>query len=305
MTETTNEFKGKVIYKPKGRAGEYSVWAANFYTSCSNGCKYCYLKQGLLSKNCGGNKAGLKKCFKDENDAARAFESEFRKNYSELHKHGLFFSFTTDACLPNTIGLTIQAVDLCQRYDVPVKILTKSDILTNDKFESLLSMPKRDLIAIGYTLTGHDELEPNAFPNKDRIAQMKRFKKLGFMTFASIEPIVTFSSAKKVIEASKNFCDLYLIGINDRWRKKYKIDEAKKFVEWLMNFNKPKIYLKQTLLEMSTYNFMQLRDNFVSYDYRMFPMYEGNKLEDILQSSNTIIKRISIQDSWNRINDKY
>ena len=32
-----------IIYKPKGKALEYSKLAANLYKGCSHGCKYCYV----------------------------------------------------------------------------------------------------------------------------------------------------------------------------------------------------------------------------------------------------------------------
>ncbi len=59
-------FKGKAIYNPSGKAGEYSYWACNFYVGCSNGCEYCYCKKGILSGVMGQDKPQLKKCFKDE-----------------------------------------------------------------------------------------------------------------------------------------------------------------------------------------------------------------------------------------------
>ena len=31
-----------LIYKPKGKANEYSEWAMNHYKGCSHGCKYCF-----------------------------------------------------------------------------------------------------------------------------------------------------------------------------------------------------------------------------------------------------------------------
>lgn len=54
------EFKGKSIYNPSGKAGEYSRWACNFYVGCSNGCEYCYCKKGLLAKAMGRDKPQLK-----------------------------------------------------------------------------------------------------------------------------------------------------------------------------------------------------------------------------------------------------
>lgn len=56
-------FKGKAIYNPSGKAGEYSYWACNFYVGCSNGCTYCYCKKGILAGAMGQDKPQLKKCF--------------------------------------------------------------------------------------------------------------------------------------------------------------------------------------------------------------------------------------------------
>lgn len=41
---------GRVIYSPKGKAGEYAENAANFFVGCSNGCTYCYLRKGRGAK---------------------------------------------------------------------------------------------------------------------------------------------------------------------------------------------------------------------------------------------------------------
>ena len=51
---------GRVIYSPKGKAGEYAENAANFYVGCSNGCTYCYLRKGRGAKVLGGNTPELK-----------------------------------------------------------------------------------------------------------------------------------------------------------------------------------------------------------------------------------------------------
>lgn len=44
---------GRVIYSPKGKAGEYAENAANFFVGCSNGCTYCYLRKGRWRKGIG------------------------------------------------------------------------------------------------------------------------------------------------------------------------------------------------------------------------------------------------------------
>lgn len=68
-------------------------------------------------------------------------------------------------------------------------------------------------VALGFTLTGHDEMEPNASPNSERIEAMRKMHEAGFKTFASIEPIIDLPSSLDMIEKSLGFCDLYKIGL--------------------------------------------------------------------------------------------
>ena len=203
----------KAIYMPKGKAGEYAKYACNFYIGCSNDCEYCYCKRGLLGHAMGAPKATLKKCFKDETDALLTFEMELMKNLEELIKHGLFFTFTSDPMLNNTRKLTIQAVDFAIRNDINCKILTK-------RADFIGSLPKwwfykenRVNIAFGFTLTGHDELEPGASTNAERIEAMRKLHEMGFKTFASIEPVIDLWESEYMIKQTLGICDLYKIGL--------------------------------------------------------------------------------------------
>ncbi|MFA5297871.1 MAG: radical SAM protein [Lutibacter sp.] len=261
------------IYRPTGSASEYSEWACNFYVGCSNNCSYCYLKKGIGAKILGGRVPTLKKCFGDEDHALQVFESELSFNIIELQKHGLFFSFTTDPCLPETIKLTLKAVTICQRYDVPVKILTKMENLSNDVKYGFGFLPKRNLIAIGVTLTGHDELEPNASQTHQRIRLLKRSKELGFKTWASIEPIIDFEGSYKMIVESICFCDLFKIGLMSG--KKYSQTEILTFfsaVTYTLGFLNPnaKFYFKDSFLKAAKINRADLPKNCVGRDYNIF-----------------------------------
>lgn len=259
-------FKGKAIYNPSGKAGEYSYWACNFYVGCSNECTYCYLKKGRGAKILGGNKPELKKCFDTYDHALNIFEKELLKNIEDIKKHGVFFSFSTDPMLDETYYLTIEAIEICQANNVPVKILSKSveymDFL--DPFDNW----DRSKIAIGFTLTGYDELEPKASTNEQRIYSMNVLKEQGFKTFASIEPIIDFKSSKAVIDLCADFCDLFKIGLESG--ATYNTDEAREFVGWLYSLNKPKIYMKESLQKLTG---ITNRDNgcyFVDRDYNIF-----------------------------------
>ena len=262
-------FKGKAIYNPSGKAGEYSYWACNFYNGCSNGCTYCYCKKGVLKKTIGGDAPTLKKCFKNEAHALEIFEKELKANLPELQKHGLFFSFTTDPMLKGTIHLTQQAIYVCMKNKVPVKILTKrADFLENENGVIADKKLNKNLIAIGLTLTGRDDIEPNASTNDERIEAMRKLHEAGFKTWASIEPTIDFVSSAKMIRATKGFCDLYKIGLMSG--KKYDEWEANKFAAWCVGFAEAKIYFKDSLLAQAGINRKDLPSNCVERDYNMF-----------------------------------
>lgn len=269
-------FKGKAIYNPSGKAREYSAWACNFYVGCSNGCTYCYCKKGILAGVMGQNKPQLKACFKNEDHALEVFEKELNQNLYELQKHGLFFSFTTDPMLPKTVGLTIKASGLATVMKIPVKILTKytefADWFVN--WSKINALTDKEFWAFGFTLTGHDELEPGASTNSERIEAMKKLHDAGFKTFASIEPIIDFDSSLEMIEKTLSFCDHYKIGLESG--KKYKPQDVRNFF-WVVlklfyNENKKRnvtMYLKDSIRKVL--NKTSFEDKFcVNRDFNIF-----------------------------------
>ena len=71
-----------------------------------------------------------------------------------------------------------------------------------------------DPIAFGFTLTGHDELEPNASPNAERIKAMMLLTKMHFKTWASIEPVIDFDSSFRMIQQALDAgCQHFKIGL--------------------------------------------------------------------------------------------
>lgn len=242
---------GKCIYQPKGKAKEYSEWACNFYVGCSNNCSYCYLKQGRGAKILGRDTPTLKKCFKDEFHALEVFEKELNTNLQELQNKGLFFSFSTDPLLPETIDLTFDAIEMCNEYNVPVKILTKS---VTDVFDDYyLNFTKEDAIdskiIFGFTLTGHNELELNASTNQERIEAIKKLHDVGFKTFASIEPIIDLKSSMDMIKQTIGYCDEYKIGLlsGDKTIKKVELQKFIDEVDLLSLTHNFKVYWKDSI----------------------------------------------------------
>lgn len=242
------QFNGKAIYNPSGKAGEYSYWACNFFVGCSNCCEYCYCKKGILAGAMGQDKPQLKKCFRSEEHALEVFQREMMQNLDSLREHGLFFTFTSDPMLPETIGLTWAAVVQAWLSNVPVKILTKRADFLDDERLGLHHFIGKKMVAFGFTLTGHDELEPNASTNAERVATMRKLHEAGFKTFASIEPIVDFESSKAMINATLGFCNLYKVGLMSG----KKVDKTELFhfvgeVTSIANDFGAKIYWKQSV----------------------------------------------------------
>jgi hypothetical protein len=85
-------------------------------------------------------------------------------------------------------------------------------------FEKLLFS---HLFNFGFTLTGRDDMEPNASTNAKRIEAMRRLHKLGFKTWASIEPVIDWEHATVAVLMSLDCCDHYKIGLRSGVKKDY------------------------------------------------------------------------------------
>ena len=275
---TTKRFNGKAIYQPSGKAAEYSAWACNFFTGCSNDCEYCYCKRGVMS-HVWSTKPQLKKCFKDEMQALDIFEHELKRNLEPLREWGLLFSFTTDPMLPETRTLTIEAAGIALSYGVPVQILTKcTEWLYDENFRislgrSYLWIFKKHLIAFGFTLTGFDEQEPGASTNDERIEAMRELHGLGIKTFASIEPVITPAMSRNMIEATRGFCDLYKVGvISGKGKDFYNPKHMTYFGDFLAEQMRAgqKIYIKDSLLDYLKIKRENLASGWINSDYNIF-----------------------------------
>lgn len=264
-------FKGKAIYNPAGKAGEYSRWACNFYIGCSNDCSYCYCKKGYLGL-LWANAPQLKKCFKDTEDAFRIFSSELERNLTELRKDGVFFTFSSDPMLPEAKPLTLRCVDWALDKGVPVQILTKRAEFVQDTRWAQLEPEKRKKIAFGFTLTGRDDLEPEASFNQERMEAMRTLHDLGYRTFASIEPVVDPVSSMECIRLTADCCDLFKVGLMSG-KKDYVYKDIAYMLDEIKDFKTSKscrFYLKDSFVNYLKLNRESLGECFVSVNFNIF-----------------------------------
>lgn len=212
-----NKWKS-LVYREKG--GRRSPWTCNFYLGCSNSCTYCCCT--YIIKHNWSSKVKLIKHFESESHALEIFEQEIKENLESLQSRGrLFFSLTTDCMLPETKDLTFSAMKVCHDLNVPFKVLTKCTKWIDGEFIKEFSesgtvwgeTPKMELFAFGFSLTGHDEIEIDADPNKERAQSLITLKKMGFRTFASFEPVIDYDSTFKMIETVYEYCDFMRIGL--------------------------------------------------------------------------------------------
>jgi DNA repair photolyase len=260
-------FHGKVIYNPSGKAGEYSYWAANFYNGCSARCEYCYNRHGRGAKILGGDMPTLKSSLYNETTAYSIFMKEVDKNLFELQKYGLFLNFVSDPCLPETIDLNFKAINYCHRCCIPVKLLTKQIWWLSEKFiQDIALLPNN--VSYGFTLTGHDELEPGAATNAERIETMKKLHDAGFKTWASIEPIIDLDSSFDMIRWSMSYCDFYKIGLKSG--QKYDKKMLHQFLfDVIYKTSKIPIYWKNSFLKQAGLLRDNLPANCVNRDFNL------------------------------------
>jgi|WetSurMetagenome_2_1015567.scaffolds.fasta_scaffold20719_4 DNA repair photolyase len=188
-----------VIYVPAGKAREYAPLAANLYSGCNHGCKYCYCPNIFYK---------TKQQFHDmlipRRNILRDFEKDCRKYTRSLLP--VQFSFTTDPYnrLENELRLTREALKLCLKYQIPVSILTKSKTVLED-IDIIQKFGPH--IKVGFTLTfsGQEEslqYEPEASLPEERLAALAKLSYLGVKTWASFEPVIIPEQSLELIKTT-------------------------------------------------------------------------------------------------------
>ncbi len=291
----------KILSRPKGNAEEYGRWSVNPYIGCSHLCSYCFLKKGPSGSYLGQDAPVLKKGIVNEEHAYHLAMAEIIANRDEIIRDGgLFMTFTSDPCAPETRNLFFHIASNAIQQAIPVTMLTKNaDFFQYPTMMAMIEDSKylislsdkggeriilkgstfctwlgdmhqhlvKPLVAFGWTLTDHDELEPNASPNTERIATMKRMSDEGFKTWASIEPVIDFPHSLDMIYQALNAgCQHFKIGLltnNTHVVRKdfefgghhfdaYKVNDCLHFVEDVMRMTSGKatVYWKQSVRDL-------------------------------------------------------
>ena len=156
---------------------------------------------------------------------------------------GVFMSFTCDPldAEDNVQNYTLYAVKRLLKYGIPATLLTKNVAwLKEDKWKKLLKEYHKHiccsthhaLLTIGFTITGKDELEPNAPSTEKRIEALRKLHdEYKIKTFVSLEPIIDLHSASEVIKKTYKITDEIRIGAQSPIKKnRYNVMEFISFV---------------------------------------------------------------------------
>ena len=256
----------------------------------------CYLKKGPSGGYLGQDKPVLKKGVVSEDHAYHLAMAEIIEHREEIVKDGgLFMTFTSDPCAEQTSKLFFRISESARGMDIPVTMLTKAEPYYSRMFcDSTIDAncilnsvrtkeqeqhdylnrcrKKASLLAVGFTLTGHDELEPNAISNEERIGCidfLARHYPLAEKChlWASIEPVIDFPSSLDMIYQALNAgCQHFKIGlltnntrvvrkdfqIGEYQFKAYDVRDCLHFVEDVMRMTSGKatVYWKQSVRDL-------------------------------------------------------
>lgn len=198
-----------MIYKPKGRAAEYGLLAANLYKGCMNKCGYCFVPKFTYQ-----DRSEFHSGVSPKKGAIDALQKDVLKLVRTSETGRVFFSFACDPYPPLELDvrLTRQAIILLRIYGFGVSILTKKPSIAMRDF-SLLN--EDDLFGVTLTfLNTADSLlwEPGADMPESRIEALKVAHNNGIRTFASMEPVISPHQTLELIEKSAPYVDHFKVG---------------------------------------------------------------------------------------------
>ncbi len=238
-----------IIYKPTGKAREYSPYALNIYMGCSHGCKYCYAPSTIKRKR--------EEYFckpEPRKDILKLLEKDLQNNkYTEQ----VLLSFIGDCyCDTADNGEVVREVlKMLNFYKVPVAVLSKG----GKKMLRDLDLFKEfgDRIMVGTTLTFFDKTkskvwEPYAALPNERLETLEVLHKEGIMTFASFEPTIEVKESLKLIKKTLDMdcVDHYKIGKLNNYNLGRKKQDWVKYLQDCVDLLRPtnkKVYYSQCL----------------------------------------------------------
>jgi len=254
------------IYEPKGRAREYSPLALNYFKGCNHGCEYCYVKPMMRVFSSGYIHSNVI----TEPDYIKIEKSA--KKFQGIGKQ-ILFSFTTDPYTTLNNGHTRKVLEILNKYDHKVAILSKGGNRILEDIETFKLFGDR--IKIGATLTfdnykDSNEWEPGAATPAERLESLEILQEDGIKTWASFEPVIIPQQSLYMLKKALLFIDHVKIGkINNYKGIDKEIDWEKFIIDAVQilreNHYDDRFYIKKDLLAFNKR--VYLSENETNEDY--------------------------------------
>lgn len=199
----------QVIYRPRGRALEYSYLACNLYGGvCPHRCSYCYVPSAMRMSR----QQWEAKPWYVRKDILKWMRKDAERLAGTHERVLLCFNCDPYSSEAAQFGVTRQALEILQEFDIPWQILTKGGTSACRDFD--LYGPND---AFATTLTFLYDLdsmnnEPGTASPIDRVAAIYKAKMRGIQTWVSLEPVIDPRQSLALIERTHESVDLYKIG---------------------------------------------------------------------------------------------
>jgi DNA repair photolyase len=196
-----------IIYTPRGKALEYSDLAANLYTGCSHGCRYCYCPAILRMKI---------DDWANDPKPRRDVLNQLDKDATKLHgdQREILLSFMSDPYHSNGAAIvTREALLILERHGLRVQVLTKGGKRSVDDFDILARNDWKfgsTIIFLNEKL--REEWELGAASITERIETVHEAHRRGIFTWVSVEPVVDATEALTVMKELRDVVDLWKVG---------------------------------------------------------------------------------------------
>ena len=237
----------KVLYQPKGRAGEYAGWALNVALGCPHGCVFCYAPKCLhmtrekFRTNLAPRTAMVGKYLNADCQTLATREPGAT----------VFMSFFCDPFGTERIAtLTGWVLSVIAGEGLRPRILTKQGAIVQGYIAQLAATAAE----VGVSLNNlfPSKWEPYAPPPVERVKTLELAHDAGLYTWVSVEPTIDPAQALQMMKS------LVPCGIVNEWRvgKLNHFPEIADKVDWKAYYLEAskvlagqKIYWKKDLLE--------------------------------------------------------
>ena len=168
-------------------------WSVNPYRGCFHACAYCYAR---ASHEYWGFGAGTD--FESKLIVKRNAADLLRKAFLKPSWNGelIVFSGNTDCYQPleATYGLTRACLEVCAEFRNPVRIITKSALVTRD-VDVLMKLHEQASLRVLFSIPFSDgetarKVEPHVPSPEKRFAAMKALADAGIPTGISVAPVI-------------------------------------------------------------------------------------------------------------------